>query len=76
MEPELRKLLNRITFSLSILIVWMLINTTIGIKFKYAFWDNNFSVHNFLFYGWLLISTALLLLLLKKIWSKPLNIIR
>lgn len=76
MEPELKKFLNRITFSLSILIVWMLINATFGIKLKYAFWGNGFSVNNILYYSWLLVGTALLLFVLRKIWSKPLHINR
>lgn len=74
MEPELRKMLNRIVYTLSTLIVWLLSNITFGIKFQFAFFKNHFSLGNILFYIWLVVSTVLMLFLIKKIWSKPLNI--
>lgn len=74
MEPEVRAYLIRIVNTISMSLLWMIINTTAGIKFGYAYWGNNFSTGNTLFYIWLTISFIAIIWYMKRLWSKPLNI--
>ncbi len=69
MEPEVGKYLAKILSSISMTLLWMLINTTIGIGLNYAFFDNKPSRANYIFYIWFLLSLALLLRYLYKKWK-------
>jgi hypothetical protein len=52
----------------------MIINTTAGIKFGYAYWEKHFTLGNTVFYAWLIISFIVIIWYMKRLWSKPLNI--
>ncbi len=60
MEPEVRSYLAKILSSISLTLLWMLINSTIGIGLNYAFFENKPSMANYIFYIWFLLSLALL----------------
>lgn len=74
MEPEVRAYLIRIVNTISMALLWMIINTTAGIKFGYGYWDKHFTIGNTIFYSWLIISFAALIWYMIRMWSKPLNI--
>jgi hypothetical protein len=74
MEPEVRAYLLRIVNTLSFGLLWMAINSTIGIMFDYAFIHERISTGNIIFYAWFIISLALLIWYLVRLWNKPLNI--
>ncbi len=74
MEPDVRAYLVRIVNTISIGLLWMIINTTAGIKFGFAYPENSFTLGNYIFYAWFLISLVALGWYMKRLWSKPLNI--
>ncbi|MDE3143180.1 MAG: hypothetical protein KGL19_03435 [Bacteroidota bacterium] len=74
MEPEVRAYLIRIVNSISIIVVWLISNTTAGIQFGYAFVEQKITAGNIIFYLWLLISTIIFIWLMIRLWKKPLNI--
>jgi ABC-type maltose transport system permease subunit len=74
LEPEVRAYLVRILNTMSLALIWMIINSTVGIMLEYAFIQGPISIGNILFYLWLIASTIALVLYLIKLWRKPLNI--
>lgn len=69
MEPDLREFFQRIVKSLSITVLWMLINMTLGIFFDFGFIHQAISVANILFYIFLLGSLYGLIRYLLKLWK-------
>jgi hypothetical protein len=69
MEPDIKNFLSKVLSSLSMSLLWMLINTTVGIAFNYAFFDNKPSLGNYIFYAWFLASLVFLVVYLKKKWK-------
>jgi len=69
MEPEVREFLLRIVQTLSMGMLWLLINMTTGIYFNLAFFDDKPSFVNYIFYVWFLISLGLLLFYFRKKWK-------
>lgn len=68
MEPELREFFRRIIQTVSVGLIWLMINSTAGIMFDYAFIHGKVSTGNILFYSWLLISGALILRYFIRLW--------
>ena len=73
MEPDVRAFLIRIVQSLSMAMVWLLVNMTIGIYFELGFFENTPTVWNYIFYVWFLASLVLLLLYFRKKWKGHLD---
>jgi len=73
MEPEVKEFLRRIIVTLSTGLLWMLINSTAGIMYGYAFFDDGVGLGNIIFYIWFLASLALFLWFLYKLWTKPIE---
>jgi hypothetical protein len=69
MEPEVKSFLSKISTSLSVGLLWLLINTTIGIGFNFAFFEEQPSIGNYLFYAWFLLSLFLLIIFYRKKWK-------
>lgn len=74
MEPEVRAYLIRILNTISIGALWMMINATAGLKFGYAFPEKSFTLGNYIFYAWFVLSLVALIWYMIRMWSKPLNI--
>ncbi|MFM8587207.1 MAG: hypothetical protein ACKOBX_02540 [Bacteroidota bacterium] len=72
MEPEIRKFLQRIVWTLSASMLWLLINTLVGLKFEWAIPDKSRLMGNIIFYCWLVLSFVMLMKLFKKLWSQHL----
>lgn len=68
MEPEVRRYLVRIAVSISAILLWMLINVTIGIGFNYAFFETSPTVANYIYYLVLIITLFFLIRFLVKKW--------
>lgn len=68
-EPDFKKYFARIINSLAIGLLWLFINTTIGIGLNYAFFDDSPTMGNYIFYGWFLVSFFLLIIYYKKKWK-------
>ncbi|MEJ7674788.1 MAG: hypothetical protein WKF59_19355 [Chitinophagaceae bacterium] len=69
MEPEVKSFLSKISTSLSVGLLWLLINTTIGIGFNFAFFEDKPTIGNYIFYAWFLISLYLLIGFYRKKWK-------
>jgi hypothetical protein len=70
MEPEARNFLQLIARSIAVILVYMLINTNIGLGGGWFFFDKSPTLGNYIFYAWVILSTVLLVLLLLKWWRK------
>ena len=71
MDPEIMQYLNRIMNSIGIVFLWMMLNTTFGIMWGYAFVQKNWELGNILYYIFLVSSCIGLFYVLYKIWGKP-----
>jgi hypothetical protein len=69
MEPDVREFLVRIMQTISMSVVWLLVNMTLGIYYDLAFFEGSPSIWNYLFYLWFLISFGLLLYYFYKKWE-------
>lgn len=69
MEPEVKAFLLLIVQSLSMTMLWMLVNMTIGIYFNLAFIDDHITLWNILYYLFFLGTLAFLILYLAKKWK-------
>jgi hypothetical protein len=69
MEPDVRNFLSKILSSISMTLLWMLINSTVGIGLNYAFFEEKPSLKNYIFYVWFLVSFAFLIRYLLKKWN-------
>ena len=71
MEPEVREFLKRIMYSVVLGFTWMMINSTFGIMFGFAFFEDGFTLGNGIFYVWFIASLAFILWLYVKLWKAP-----
>lgn len=69
MEPEVREFLQRIVWTLSIALLWLMINTIAGLRFELAIFDGTHQIATIFFYVWLLLSILLMLKLFRKWWK-------
>ena len=69
MEPEARAFLLLIVQTISMAMLWMLVNMTAGIYFNLAFFEGSPSIANIIYYIFFLITFALLILYFKKKWK-------
>jgi hypothetical protein len=73
MEPGVRKYLIRIINTMSLGLVWMVINSTVGIMYDFAFIHDSIKSGNILFYILCLSTLAAYLWWVIKLWSKPID---
>jgi|688.fasta_scaffold1483692_2 hypothetical protein len=69
MEPEVKAFLLRIINSLSMVLLWMMLNMTAGIFYGLAFFEESPSVANILYWCFCLISFVALLAYLRNKWK-------
>ncbi len=69
MEPDVRDFLVRILQTISMTMVWLLVNMSFGIYFGFAFFEHKPSIGNIIFYIWFLASFVALIYYLKKKWK-------
>jgi len=69
MEQETRDFLAKIATSISVGLLWLLINSTIGIAYNFAFFEKQPRMGNYIFYGWFLISLLWLIYYYRKKWK-------
>lgn len=70
MEPEVKAFLRRVIWSISAGLLYLIINTTAGIRYGLLFFDDVPGPGNYIFYVWLAISTAGLVWLMIRWWKK------
>ena len=69
MEPEMVAFLKRISTSIFVGVLWMLINSTFGIMYDYAFVHDAISPGNIIFYIWFIASIPLLIWFYMRLWK-------
>jgi hypothetical protein len=69
MEPDVKDFLIKIVQSISMVLLWMMVNMTIGIYYGFAFFENSPNWKNYIFDLFLLTSFVLLVLYLRKKWK-------
>jgi hypothetical protein len=69
MEPEIVLFLKRIVWTLSTLLLWMMVNILFGIKWGYAFFETGQTLGSVLYYIWLAGSVWFLFRLYRKYWN-------
>jgi len=69
MEPDVKAFLLLIVQTISMGMLWLLINMTVGIYFNFAFFEGTPSLGNILYYIFFLISLFLLILYFRKNWK-------
>ena len=74
MEPQLLQFLNRIMRTIGLAVLWMTLNSSLGIMWGYAFVENSWKLGNVLFYCFLLVSFIGLAYTLFTIWRHPIGI--
>ncbi len=73
MEPGVREYLIRILNTISVGLLWLAINSTMGIMYDYAFIHDKLTAGNIIFYVWFISSLSLFLWWVIRLWSKPIN---
>ena len=73
MEPEIKEFLLRVAKTVFMGLLWMAVNSTIGIMFDLAFIHEKISLLNIIFYVWFIITLALLVWYYVRLWRKPLS---
>lgn len=73
MEPGVRKYLIRILNTLSVGLLWMVLNSTLGIKYDFAFVNDHITKGNILFYIWFVLSFIAFIWWVIRLWSKPID---
>ncbi|CAN5489477.1 hypothetical protein BH11BAC3_BH11BAC3_24570 [soil metagenome] len=69
MEPDIRAFLIRIVQSISMGILWLLVNMSIGIYFGFAFFEGSPTLGNYIYYVAFLVSLFFLLRYLRRKWK-------
>ena len=69
MEDDTKAFLIRIMQTISIVLLWMMVNVFLGIYKNYAFFEERPGWTNYLFYGFFLVSLVILLIHLKRKWK-------
>jgi len=69
MEEETRAFLTKILQTISIVLLWMMINVFIGIYKGFAFFEDRPGWTNYLYYAGFLISLVALIVHLKRKWK-------
>jgi uncharacterized membrane protein YcaP (DUF421 family) len=69
MEPEVKAFLLLIIQTISMSMLWLLINMTLGIYYNFAFFEDHLSLWNVLYYIFLLVTFVLLIMYFRKKWK-------
>lgn len=73
LEPGIRQYLIRILNTLGIGLLWMGINTTVGIMLGYGIIDGRFRLGNGIFYTWFFLSMGGFIWWIYRIWREPIQ---
>ncbi|MCK9403762.1 MAG: hypothetical protein M0Q26_10225 [Chitinophagaceae bacterium] len=73
MEPGVKQYLQRILNTISVWLVWMTVNSTLGIRYQFAYIDKGVTAGNIIFYSWLVLSLVVFVWWVIRVWSKPID---
>ncbi len=70
MEPDVRKFLTILMQSISMMLLWMLMNTFFGIKLGYLFLDEKITVWHGVYYVGMIVSFVFVMRYILKQWRQ------
>lgn len=70
MEPDVQNFLKRVVWSITLILIYMLIISTAGIAGGWLFFNDSPRLGNYIFYTWILFSTVGTIWLLITWWKK------
>jgi hypothetical protein len=73
MEDDAKAFLLRIVRSITVGLLWLLINMTFGLYLGWLVFEGAPTLGNFIFYAWLIISFALMILYFIRTWRGHLH---
>ena len=73
MDPEVLAYLNRISRTIGITLLWMGLNSTMGIMLGYAFIEGDWAWFNYAYCLFLAVSSIGYFYILYKIWRHPIR---
>jgi len=73
MEEDASRFLKKIVKTLSAALLWMIVNTVMGIYFGWMFFADSPGPGNYIFYAWMLISLGALLYYFNRIWKEEMK---
>lgn len=69
MEPDIKEFLVRILNTISMALIWLLVNMCLGIYFDFGFFDNSPKWFNYIYYIWFIASLTWLIFYFKRKWK-------
>ena len=69
MEPEVRAFLLKITWTLFLIMTWMLVNILVGIKWGYGIIEPGHTLGTTLFYLWIVVTVSWGFKLFRRHWG-------
>lgn len=69
-DPDVRKYLKKVLNSMMMGLLWLFVNSSLGIYFGLGLLNGKLSLTNILFYCWLILSLGLLLWYFYRVWRK------
>jgi hypothetical protein len=73
MEPEMRAFLLRILYTITMGLIWMIMNVWAGIYMGWLFFEGNMKTGNVLFYSFMVISLGFLIWYYVRLWKGKLD---
>ena len=69
MESDAKELLVKVSKSLLVALLWLMINMTFGIYFGWLFFGDHMTVGNYVFYGFMIITFVLMVWYQIRLWK-------
>jgi len=69
MEPEMRAFLLRVLYTITMGLIWMIINVWAGIYMGWLFFEGNMKTGNVIFYSFMVISLGFLVWYYVRLWK-------
>lgn len=73
MEPEMRAFLVRVLYTITMGLIWMIMNMWAGIYMGWLFFENNMKTGNVIFYSFMVISLVALIWYYMRLWKGKLG---
>lgn len=70
MEKDAADFLKRIVWSITAGLLYLMTNSTAGIMYGLFFFEDSPRLGNYIFYGWVVLSTIFFLWLMRKWWKR------
>jgi hypothetical protein len=70
MEDDTKRFLAKVVQSISVGILWLIINMTAGIYLGWLFFGDHMTTGNIIFYIWLVGSLVAMIVILARIWKE------